>query len=208
MQKDVEALVGPHGWELTHAPGNSASSNLGRHCLSDWLQTAPPTSRVWDVISFQFGLHDIAYDVERISAEQYRVLLQGITDELVAVQKASGTKLLWVRTTPVPTVPTYGLTCNDTSKCLNPPRFDADVVLYNTVADEIIAEANANGADIPTLDLYTFVLKHCGGTGYSHCDGFQLPQNVHFTAAGWTALGQEMADGLLKLTEGREQAWI
>ena len=27
----------------------------------------------------------------------------------------------------VPTVPTYGTACNDTSVCLNPPRFDADV---------------------------------------------------------------------------------
>ena len=55
-----------------------------------------------------------------------------------------------------------------------------------------MAKANAAGAKIVTADLYDFVLKKCGGTGYQHCDGFQLPMNVHYTAAGWTALAAEM----------------
>ena len=109
-----------------------------------------------------------------------------------AAQRRHGTKLLWVKTTPVPTVPTYGPACNDTSRCLNPPRFDPDVVLYNEAADRVVAAANAAGARIATGDLYGFVLKRCGGAGYAHCDGFQLPMNVHFTAAGWSALAAEM----------------
>ena len=102
--------------------------------------------------------------------EQYSALLTKITEQLAAVQKQSGAKLLWVKTTPVPTVPMYGPGCNDTrtwcaaaailsaaslspwapsgcrlavlcdadrARCansLNPPRFDADVVLYNAVS--------------------------------------------------------------------------
>jgi hypothetical protein len=55
------------------------------------------------------------------------------------VQAQYQTKLLWVKTTPVPTVPQYGPGCNDTATCLNPPRFDKDVVLYNKAADTVMA---------------------------------------------------------------------
>jgi hypothetical protein len=65
-------------------------------------------------------------------------------------------------------------------------------VLYNKAADAVVAAAVAKGAQIGTADLYSFVLGKCGGVGYAHCDGFQLPMNVHYTAAGWTALATEM----------------
>ena len=60
------------------------------------------------------SLHDLGFDTERISVEQYSALLTEITEQLAAVQKQSGAKLLWVKTTPVPTVPMYGPGCNDT----------------------------------------------------------------------------------------------
>lgn len=196
MLNDVAALMHQHGWETTHNPGNAASSNLGAHCLSSWVTTQPV--RKWDIISFNFGLHDLGYDTERISVQNYTTLMKEIIDDLVSVQKSTGTKLVWVDTTPVPTVPMYGPSCNDTSKCLNPPRFDADVVLYNAAAATLISDANSAGAVISTADLYTFVLKKCGGQGYVHCDGFQLPMNVHYTPEGWTALAAEMETFLLK----------
>ena len=65
-------------------------------------------------------------------------------------------------------------------------------VLYNKAADVVVAAANAKGAKIATADLYSYVLSKCGGTGYQHCNGFQLPMNVHYTAAGWTALAERM----------------
>ena len=45
------------------------------------------------------SLHDLGFDTERISVEQYSALLTEITEQLVAVQKQSGAKLLWVKTT-------------------------------------------------------------------------------------------------------------
>ena len=198
MMKYLAALLAARGgWALTHNPGNAASSNNGRHCLGGWVQAH---ARTWDVISFNFGLHDLGYDVERISVAQYARLLSGVVAELAAVQRAHpATKLVWARTTPVPTVPTYGPACNVTASCLNPPRFDADVVLYNAAADGVVAAANKAGARIVTADLYGFVLQRCGGAGYKACPGFQLPDNVHYTAAGWTALANEMATILLGL---------
>ena len=189
-----------HGVESEHSPGNAASANNGAHCQRGWVQAG---ARQWDVISFQYGLHDLAFDVERISVQQYRALLANLTDELVAVQGAQGAKLIWVTTTPVPTVPTYSVDgpCNATASCLNPPRFDADVRLYNAAAASVVAAANAAGAKIETLDLYELVIESCGGAAAyasNSCPGFQLPANVHFAAAGWRALADATVAAVLK----------
>lgn len=196
METDLRGILATKDWALTHSPGNAASSNLGAHCLSGWVGA---DKFKWDVISYQFGLHDLGYDTERISVEQYTQLMANITAELAAVQKKDGTKIVWVTTTPVPTVPVYDQTdCNETAKCLNPPRYDADAVLYNAAAAKVVAAANAAGATIVIADLYTFVLAKCGGTGYKTCDGFQLPANVHYTAVGWEAIATEFSGMLLK----------
>ena len=137
MEGDLKKLVNGKGWEYTHNPGNAASSNLGAHCINDWTTRLSAAPRTWDIISYQFGLHDLGFDTERISVEDYTALLTNITAVLAQIQKDSGmhTKLIWVKTTPVPTVPCYDSsptsTCNETSKCLNPPRYDADVVVFN-----------------------------------------------------------------------------
>lgn len=179
-----------------HPPLRFSKKNTTAEGLSGWVGA---DKFKWDVISYQFGLHDLGYDTERISVEQYTQLMANITAELAAVQKKDGTKIVWVTTTPVPTVPVYDQTdCNETAKCLNPPRYDADAVLYNAAAAKVVAAANAAGATIVIADLYTFVLAKCGGTGYKTCDGFQLPANVHYTAVGWEAIATEFSGMLLK----------
>jgi hypothetical protein len=90
---------------------------------------------------------------------------------VASVQRARGTKLLWVKTTPVPTVPAYGHGCNGTATvCLNPARYDADVVLYNAAADAVVAAANAGGARIATADLYTVRAARGRLSGISVCN--------------------------------------
>jgi len=184
------------GYEVTHNPGNANSVNWGNHCLDCWTRSVDATPRKWDVISFNFGLHDLGYDTERLSLDQYGVLLADITNRLVELQERDGTKLLWVTTTPVPTVPVYDADgpCNTTKSCLNPPRYDDDVVLFNKKAQQVISDLK-----ISTLDLYEFVIEKCGGRGYAHCDGFQLPENVHYTTAGWQALSTLMIESVLEL---------
>lgn len=76
-------------------------------------------------------------------------------------------------------------------------RFDSDVVLYNEAAKSIVDSFIGMGAKITTVDLYNFVLQRCGGKGYKTCPGFQLPANVHYTPAGWTALAQVMSEAVL-----------
>ena len=201
MQSKLAAIVeaAPHNWTLTHNPSNAESANLGAHCVPSWMALDGADSGKWDVISFNFGLHDIAFDTERVSVEEYSVLMTQIVSDIAAVQKRDGTKVLWVDTTPVPNMPVYGPDCDDVHKCINPPRFDDDAALYNKAARDVIAKANADGADIKTsADLYTFVLDKCGGKGYKSCD-IQLPSNVHYTDEGWTVLAAEMAKDLLAL---------
>ena len=194
MQSRLATLMAGHGWAVSHNPGNGDNTNFGAHCILGWLGNA-----VYDVISFQFGLHDIAYDEERLSVQQYTERLRDITDLLVRAQRLHGTKLLWVKTTPVPTVPTWGPGCLNAS-CLNPARFDSDVRLYNAAAEAVMADhPPSSSGGIETADLYSFVLAKCGGLGYSRCPGFQLPANVHFTDEGWTALAAEMERVLLGL---------
>lgn len=129
-------------------PGNGDNTNYGAHCVQTWL----PEASSYDVISFQFGLHDIAYDEERLTASQYKVLLANITQHLVNLQRIHGTKLLWVKTTPVPTVAAYGFECNGSATvCLNPARFDTDVVKYNAAAEEVVTAAIAQQVSFSPL---------------------------------------------------------
>ena len=129
-------------------PGNGDNTNYGAHCVQTWL----PEASSYDVISFQFGLHDIAYDEERLTVSQYKVLLANITQHLVNLQRIHGTKLLWVKTTPVPTVPAYGFECNGSATvCLNPARFDTDVVEYNAAAEEVVTAAIAQQVSFSPL---------------------------------------------------------
>ena len=94
--------------------------------------------------------------------------------------------------------------CNETSRCLSPPRFNADVELYNAAADRVVAAANAGGAKIATADLYSYALERCGGKGYSTCAGFQKLYDVHYTAAGRASLAKEMDRSLAKLLDVRQ----
>ena len=194
------------GWELTHSTGNANSVNYGLHCLEDMLNNngdGNSSSSSWDVISFNFGLHGLAHDTEWLSDEQYRVLLRRVVSRLLELQSTTGVRLIWVNTTPVPTVPVYdeNTSCNETSKCLNPPRYNHDVVRRNQIAADILDTINTSRGDvnqIETIDLYNYVLSQCGSkSNYTKCDGFQLPSNVHYTKQGWDLMASFMAGALL-----------
>ena len=60
MSNGLPTVAAGHDVQVTHSPGNAANVWWGAHCLDKWLGNA---SR-WDVITFQFGLHDLALDNE------------------------------------------------------------------------------------------------------------------------------------------------
>ena len=136
------------------------------HCDAEALKTWLGSGR-WDVIHFNWGLHDIKYmdDGKRqVSPEEYEKNLR----ELVKQMEATGAKLVWCNTTPVP------------EGDLKPKRVPADVQAYNRIAAKVMAEA-----DVTTDDLYSFAADKL--------KEIQLPANVHFSDSGSAVLAGEVA---------------
>lgn len=142
-------------------PENGGPTSTGLAKIDSWLNVNG--SRQWDVIHFNWGLHDLKVTKEghQVSPEQYKKNLQ----QLVKTMKDTGAKLIWATTTPVP------------DGKLSPPRKNEDVILYNEIALKVMRENN-----IELNDLYTASL--------AKQKDWQRPANVHFTEAGSKALGE------------------
>lgn len=151
---------------LHRIPENGGPTIRGLEKLSGWLGDGN-----WDVIHFNWGLHDLKLmDGEhQVPIQDYEKNLR----ELVGRLRATGARLIWATTTPVP------------AGELSPPRGPGDVIAYNKVAGKIMDEGGI-GVD----DLYAFAL--------SRLAEIQRPANVHFTEAGSAALAAEVAASILK----------
>jgi len=91
------------------AAGNAGPSSSGVQKMKEWLA---PTNGTWDVIHFNFGLHDLKLgtggkdnhpyatsDGHQVSLEDYEMNLS----QIVATFKTTGAAVVWCSTTPVPT---------------------------------------------------------------------------------------------------------
>jgi hypothetical protein len=140
---------------------NGGPTINGMEHLAEWLGSGK-----WDVIHFNWGLHDLKYVKEQpqVSLEDYEKNLR----ELVTKLKATGAKLVWASTTPVP------------EGDQKPPRKAEDPPRYNAVAKKIMDE---NQIEID--DLYAFALPKL--------KEIQLISNVHYTPKGYQLLAEEVA---------------
>jgi acyl-CoA thioesterase-1 len=152
---------------------NCSGTTKGVASIDRWLG-----DRKWDVIHFNFGLHDLkhvakpgadtatsnATDPRQADVEQYRRNLEVIVPKL----KATGARLIFATTTPVAPGTASPLREPDA-----PPR-------YNAAALEVM---KAHG--IRVNDLHAFCLPQL--------EKLQLPRNVHFTAAASKALAEQVA---------------
>lgn len=133
----------------------------------------------WDVIHFNFGLHDIKHikadsgknsndpnDPHQADLKQYKKNLSEIVEKL----KATGAKLIFATTTPYP-------------KGTKPYRAFGDDIKYNKVAKKIMKK---NG--IPVNDLHAFV--------FPRMEQLQKPVNVHFTELGSKALAEQVVQSI------------
>ena len=152
---------------LHRIPENGGPTIRGLEKLSGWLGDGD-----WDVIHFNWGLHDLKLmdGKHQVPIQDYEKNLR----ELVGRLRATGAKLIWATTTPVP------------AGELSPPRRPGDVIAYNKVAGKIMDEGGI-GVD----DLYAFALPRLAE--------IQRPANVHFTEAGSAALAGEVAARILKV---------
>jgi hypothetical protein len=157
VRKLLEGKANVHRIPENGGPTTNGVKNLGR-----WLGDGK-----WDVISFNWGLHDLKVDKEgkyQVAIDDYEKNLRS----LVARLKKTGAKLIWVSTTPVP------------EGQVNPLRKPGDEVKYNAVAKKVMEE---NG--VAVNDLHAFAA--------SRLKEIQRPANVHFTQAGSEVLGKEVA---------------
>lgn len=150
-------------------PENCFDSANGIKKLDTWLGAGK-----WDVIHFNFGLHDNKYldDKGALTAveqgkvvatpEQYGKNIK----EFVARAKRTGATLIYATTTPVPAKSTG--------------RVEGSEVAYNAEGVKAV-----RAAGVQVNDLQAFVAKHANAQ--------QLPNNVHFTPKGYDQLAEVVA---------------
>lgn len=145
------------------APTNCGSSVNGVEKLDNWMGQGK-----WDVIHFNFGIHDVQ---KSISAETYLKNLEVIVGRL----KATGAKVIFATTTPIP---------DDLTKKKNPAT---TVVERNQAAIEIMKKNN-----VPVDDLFTAITPKLAE--------YQNVKDVHFKEPeGYDYLGKAVAESIVPL---------
>lgn len=146
---------------------NCGPTTRGVAHLDGWLG-----DRQWDVIHFNFGLHDLRWmpvknaagkdtkveEAPQVSLKDYEANLRTIVTRL----KKTGATLIWCETTPVPGK--------------SPNRIQDDEENYNAVAAKVMQEMGGIRIDA----LHDFAKSKAQ----------QLPANVHYTTAG----SEQLAD--------------
>lgn len=156
---------------------NCAGTNNGVKNIDRWLKIDGGN---WDVIHINFGLHDLKRvnadtgknsndpnDPHQADLANYEKQLR----EIIGKAKATGAKIIFATTTPVP------------EGGVKPHRDPEDVERYNTVAKKIVTEF---GGEID--DLYAFALPRL--------KEIQRPVNVHFSAAGSELLAKQVVESV------------
>ena len=152
-------------------PTNGGPTTNGLANIKTWLGDSK-----WDVIHFNWGLHDLKYvtgekaaisDPKSPEARQQVLLAdyeKNLT-ELVKTMQATGAKLIWCSTTPVPEG--------------SGGRVKDDELKYNEAAARVM-----KAAGIPTDDLHAHAAAKPDA---------QLPANVHYTPEGSRYLAEKVS---------------
>ena len=155
---------------------NCGPTTRGLESIEEWIG-----DRKWDVIHFNFGLHDLKYmgpggknladpaeesSFQQVPIEQYAANLRKIASRL----KDTGAKVIWRETTPVPEG-SAGRVVGDSAK-------------YNAAAAKVMQELGG----IETDPMYQYALDKAE----------QRPANVHYTTEGSQALADQVVRSVSK----------
>lgn len=164
-------------------PENCAGTTKGVENIDRWLNSAgnagiTNSGSHWDIIHFNFGLHDIKHvdpvtgknsqnpkHPKQANRRHYKKNLKTIVEKL----KATGAELIFATTTPYP---------DDVNGPLRKPGMPRK---YNRVAVKIM---NKNGIRIN--NLHAFMVPRM--------NELQRPNNVHFTKKGSRALAGKVVE--------------
>ena len=163
---------------VSRAKANCGDTKRGLSALDNWLG-----STKWDLIHFNWGLHDLCYrnpevktvgnrdkvnGTQSVPIAQYRKNLE----QLVLRLKKTGAKLIWASTTKVPQGEIG--------------RFAGDELKYNKVALEIMQK---HGVAVNDLHQLSSSLE---------ASLFRKRGDVHYTSQGSALLGKKVADRIGK----------
>ena len=164
---------------------NCGPTTKGVKELDKWLGDKP-----WDVIHFNFGLHDLKYlgprgqnladpkgegSHQQVPLADYEKHLK----TMVARLEKTGARLIWRSTTPVPPG-ARGRVVGDSAK-------------YNKVAAKIMKERK-----ITIDDMYSFCMPRL--------KEIMRPANVHFTPAGSKALAKQAVTAITAALKRRAES--
>ncbi|QDV10258.1 hypothetical protein CA51_01000 [Rosistilla oblonga] len=144
-------------------PANGGPTTRGLANIDKWLGDGD-----WDLIHFNWGIHDLKHQADgtrQVEPAAYEKNLRA----LVAKLKATGAKLVWASTTPIP------------KGKLNPDRTFGDETHYNEIAARVMTEL-----DVPINDLHGYIMPRF--------DELHRPQDLHYTSAGSDFLAERVAD--------------
>ncbi len=145
-------------------PANGGPTTRGLEKMDAWLGDK---NKKWDVIYFNFGLHDLEIvetGKRAVEPADYEKNLRA----LAVKYKATGARLIWAATTPI----------RDGENA--PRRAFGKVPEYNTIAQRVMTE---NGVTID--DLNTAITPHL--------EELQIPKDIHYKPVGYLFLAKQVA---------------
>jgi lysophospholipase L1-like esterase len=165
---------------VAHNKGNARHTGVGIDNLDQWLSD----TIVWDIIVFNWGLHDLCYrhpdsklygNRDKVngsithSPDEYQENL----DILAGMLKETGARLLFISTTYIP--PEEG------------GRFEGDDIVYNERAKAVMDKHGIEYLDINSLSKE---IHETEGRGID---------DVHFTEEGYRQLSQPITERLAEI---------
>ena len=156
-------------------PTNGGPTTRGLESIDAWLGDSK-----WDVIHFNWGLHDLKYmgpngsnladpkakdSHQQVPPKDYEANLRKLVERL----KKTGAKLVWCSTTPVPEG-AQG-------------RVVGHAKEYNAIAAKVMKDTG-----VATDDLYSHAL--------AKLSDIQRPANVHFTSEGSAYLAEQVVKSI------------
>lgn len=193
----ADAMVGANSGPPWVNPSSlpSGHGRYGDGCLNGtFLVSSTQQPSTYDVISFNYGVHDVdysAYHEEYVPLQLYETNIRAIK----ATLQATGAKVVFAASTPVQ----YNLTTNNR------------ILAMNKVAKQVMAEPPTASFN----DLYATITDVCGQPPYNTPYYKNAPncsisdyKGVHYQAGGWqllaNATGRAIRD-LLKVDEVEER---
>jgi lysophospholipase L1-like esterase len=170
-QPTVEKLFGNQAQLWAPKENGGTSANVLAH-LDEWVLSRRP-----DIVHLNCGLHDLKTEFgaasQAVPLGEYKANLQQIIGRIV---EQGAIQLIWAATTPVNQVWHHARKPFD--------RSEADVLAYNAVAQQVAAAYH-----VPVNDLYQVIVS-------AGRDQLLTPDGVHLSPAGYTLLGQAVADAI------------